>query len=149
MLGFVGLAPFYERMPSELSGGQRRRVAVARALVARPQIMLYDEPTTGLDPITATHLTDLIAKVRDLDGVSSIMVTHQLRDAYNVARTFVLRQEDEYVDQHGGRHLDPGGHRVPDAAGGPGPVRGLAPRAADLGRSVHQGVPVVKRSTVR
>ena len=92
MLGFVGLAPFYERMPSELSGGQRRRVAVARALVARPQIMLYDEPTTGLDPITATNLTDLIAKVRDLDGVSSIMVTHQLRDAYNVARTFVLRR---------------------------------------------------------
>jgi phospholipid/cholesterol/gamma-HCH transport system ATP-binding protein len=97
MLGFVGLSPFYERMPSDLSGGQRRRVAVARALVARPQIMLYDEPTTGLDPITATNLTDLIAKVRDLDGVSSIMVTHQLRDAYNVARTFVLRRDDEYV----------------------------------------------------
>jgi phospholipid/cholesterol/gamma-HCH transport system ATP-binding protein len=97
MLGFVGLAAFYERMPSDLSGGQRRRVAVARALVARPQIMLYDEPTTGLDPITATNLTDLIAKVRDLDGVSSIMVTHQLRDAYNVARTFVLRREDEYL----------------------------------------------------
>jgi len=96
MLGFVGLAPFYERMPSDLSGGQRRRVGVARALVARPQIMLYDEPTTGLDPITATNLTDLIAKVRDLDGVSSIMVTHQLRDAYNVARTFVMRRDDEY-----------------------------------------------------
>lgn len=96
MLGFVGLDPFYDRMPSELSGGQRRRVAVARALVARPQIMLYDEPTTGLDPITATNITDLIAKVRDLDGVSSIMVTHQLRDAYNVARTFVLRRHGEY-----------------------------------------------------
>jgi phospholipid/cholesterol/gamma-HCH transport system ATP-binding protein len=96
MLGFVGLDPFYDRMPSELSGGQRRRVAVARALVARPQIMLYDEPTTGLDPITATNITDLIAKVRDLDGVSSIMVTHQLRDAYNVARTFILRRGDEY-----------------------------------------------------
>jgi phospholipid/cholesterol/gamma-HCH transport system ATP-binding protein len=96
MLGFVGLAPFYERMPSDLSGGQRRRVGVARALVARPQIMLYDEPTTGLDPITATNLTDLIAKVRDVDGVSSIMVTHQLRDAYNVARTFVMRRDDEY-----------------------------------------------------
>ncbi len=97
MLGFVGLQPFYERMPSDLSGGQRRRVAVARALVSRPRIMLYDEPTTGLDPITATNLTDLIAKVRDLDGVTSIMVTHQLRDAYNVARTFVLRRDGEYV----------------------------------------------------
>ena len=97
MLGFVGLDPFYERMPSELSGGQRRRVAVARALVARPQIMLYDEPTTGLDPITATILTDLIAKVRDLDGVTSIIVTHQLRDAFNVARTFVLKRDGAYV----------------------------------------------------
>lgn len=96
MLGFVGLSPFFDKMPSELSGGQRRRVAVARALVARPQIMLYDEPTTGLDPITATILTDLIAKVRDLDGVSSIMVTHQLRDAFNVARTFVVKDGDEF-----------------------------------------------------
>jgi len=94
MLGFVGLQAFYDRMPSELSGGQRRRVAVARALAARPQIMLYDEPTTGLDPITATTITDLIVKVRDLDGVTSILVTHQLRDAFNVARTFVYRSAD-------------------------------------------------------
>jgi phospholipid/cholesterol/gamma-HCH transport system ATP-binding protein len=97
MLGFVGLATHYDKMPSDLSGGQKRRVAFARALVARPQIMLYDEPTTGLDPITATTITDLICKVRDLDGVSSILVTHQLRDAYNVARTFMLKKDDEYV----------------------------------------------------
>lgn len=97
MLGFVELSPFYEKMPSELSGGQRRRVAVARALASRPGIMLYDEPTTGLDPITATTITDLIVKVRDLDGVTSILVTHQLRDAYNVARTFVWRQNGDFV----------------------------------------------------
>lgn len=97
MLGFVGLGAFYERMPSELSGGQRRRVAVARALAAQPEIMLYDEPTTGLDPITASTITDLIVKVRDLDGVTSILVTHQLRDAYNVARTFVWRQNGDFV----------------------------------------------------
>ncbi|MGE0454707.1 MAG: ABC transporter ATP-binding protein [Vicinamibacteria bacterium] len=97
MLGFVGLGPFYERMPSELSGGQRRRVAVARALAARPRIMLYDEPTTGLDPITASTITDLIVKVRDLDGVTSILVTHQLRDAFNVARTFAFKEGDEFV----------------------------------------------------
>lgn len=97
MLGFVGLAAFFERMPSELSGGQRRRVAVARALVSRPRIMLYDEPTTGLDPVTATTITDLIVKVRDLDGVSSIMVTHQLRDAFGVARTFMVRDGDTFV----------------------------------------------------
>jgi len=96
MLGFVGLEDFGHRMPAELSGGQRRRVAVARALVARPRIMLYDEPTTGLDPITATTITDLIVKVRDLDGVSSILVTHQLRDAFNVARTFMMKRGDAY-----------------------------------------------------
>jgi phospholipid/cholesterol/gamma-HCH transport system ATP-binding protein len=96
MLGFVELSPFYERMPSELSGGQRRRVAVARALAARPGIMLYDEPTTGLDPITSTTITDLIVKVRDLDGVTSILVTHQLRDAYNIARTFVWKKNGEF-----------------------------------------------------
>jgi phospholipid/cholesterol/gamma-HCH transport system ATP-binding protein len=97
MLGYVGLDPFYDRMPSQLSGGQRRRVAVARALVARPQLMLYDEPTTGLDPITATTITDLIVKVRDLDGVSSILVTHQLRDAFNVARTSMRREDGRVV----------------------------------------------------
>ncbi len=89
LLGFVGLGPFFARRPSELSGGQRRRVALARALAARPAIMLYDEPTTGLDPITATTITDLIVKTRDLDRVASILVTHQLRDAFNVARTRV------------------------------------------------------------
>jgi len=97
MLGYVGLSPFYERRPAELSGGQRRRVAVARALLSGPGIMLYDEPTTGLDPITATTITNLMVKVRDLQGVSSLFVTHQLRDAFNVARTFVSRPGDEPV----------------------------------------------------
>jgi phospholipid/cholesterol/gamma-HCH transport system ATP-binding protein len=95
LLGFVGLGTLGQRMPSELSGGQRRRVALARALASRPRIMLYDEPTTGLDPITAQTITDLIVKVRDIDGVSSILVTHQLRDAFNVARTFVERRDGE------------------------------------------------------
>jgi phospholipid/cholesterol/gamma-HCH transport system ATP-binding protein len=97
MLGFVGLDEFADRMPSELSGGQRRRVAVARALAAGPEVMLYDEPTTGLDPITASTITDLIVKVRDLDGVSSLLVTHQLRDAFNVARTFARRLGEDYA----------------------------------------------------
>jgi phospholipid/cholesterol/gamma-HCH transport system ATP-binding protein len=91
MLGFVGLDPFYERMPSELSGGQRRRVAVARALVARPQIMLYDEPTTGLDPMTSLTVDREIIKLRDLEGVTSVLVTHQLRDAFYIATNAATR----------------------------------------------------------
>ena len=85
MLGFVGLGEFIDRMPSELSGGQRRRVAIARAMAAKPRILLYDEPTTGLDPITALTVDEEIIKLRDLEGVSSIVVTHQLRDAFFVA----------------------------------------------------------------
>jgi phospholipid/cholesterol/gamma-HCH transport system ATP-binding protein len=85
VLGFIGLGEFIDRMPSELSGGQRRRVAIARAMAAKPRILLYDEPTTGLDPITATTVDEEIVKLRDLEGVSSILVTHQLRDAFYVA----------------------------------------------------------------
>jgi phospholipid/cholesterol/gamma-HCH transport system ATP-binding protein len=85
VLGFVGLSRFIDRMPSELSGGQRRRVAIARAMTVKPGILLYDEPTTGLDPITASTVDDEIIKLRDLENVSSILVTHQLRDAFYVA----------------------------------------------------------------
>src|SRR6185503_2738917 len=85
VLGFVGLGEYGERMPSELSGGQRRRVAIARAMTSRPRMLLYDEPTTGLDPITAVTIDDEIVKLRDLEGVTSIIVTHQLRDAFYIA----------------------------------------------------------------
>lgn len=85
VLGFVRLAEFIDRKPSDLSGGQRRRVAIARAMAAKPRILLYDEPTTGLDPITAITIDEEIIKLRDIEGVSSIVVTHQLRDAFYVA----------------------------------------------------------------
>ena len=91
MLGFVGLAEHIDKMPSELSGGQRRRVAIARAMAFKPRILLYDEATTGLDPITATTVDDEIIKLRDLEGVSSIVVTHQLRDAFYVATHMAVR----------------------------------------------------------
>ncbi len=95
MLSFVELEEYYDRMPSELSGGQRRRVAVARAMAHGPCIMLYDEPTTGLDPIIASTICDLIVKLRDLEGVSSVLVTHQLRDAFHVAQTFVWMRDGQ------------------------------------------------------
>ncbi len=85
VLGYVGLGEYGERMPSDISGGQRRRVAIARALTARPKTLLYDEPTTGLDPITALTIDAEIVKLRDLEQVSSIVVTHQLRDAFYIA----------------------------------------------------------------
>lgn len=91
VLGFVGLGEYFLRMPSELSGGQRRRVAIARALAARPQILLYDEPTTGLDPITAVTIDDEIIKLRDLEEVSALLVTHQLRDAFYIAANAATR----------------------------------------------------------
>ena len=93
VLGFVRLGDYVDRRPSELSGGQRRRVAIARAMASKPGILLYDEATTGLDPITAITVDEEIVKLRDLEGVSSIVVTHQLRDAFFVATHGARRTE--------------------------------------------------------
>ena len=97
VLGFIGLGQFIDRIPSELSGGQRRRVAIARAMAAKPRVLLYDEPTTGLDPMTATTVDEEIVKLRDIEGVSSIVVTHQLRDAFYVAGHRALRGPEGIV----------------------------------------------------
>jgi phospholipid/cholesterol/gamma-HCH transport system ATP-binding protein len=85
VLGFVGLSEHVDRLPSELSGGQRRRVAIARAMAARPSLLLLDDPTTGLDPIVATSVNDEIVKLRDFEHVTAIVVTHQMRDAFYIA----------------------------------------------------------------
>ena len=98
VLGFIGLAEHIDKMPSELSGGQRRRVAIARAMAFKPRILLYDEATTGLDPITATTVDEEIIKLRDLENVSSIVVTHQLRDAFYVATHMARRDPSGHVD---------------------------------------------------
>jgi len=97
VLGFVSLTEYIDRMPSELSGGQRRRVAIARAMAAKPRILLYDEPTTGLDPITCLTVDEEIVKLRDLEQVSSVLVTHQLRDAFFVAEHAASREGDQVV----------------------------------------------------
>ena len=97
VLGFVRLSEYIDSMPSELSGGQRRRVAIARAMAYKPPTLLYDEATTGLDPITATTVDEEIIKLRDLENVSSIIVTHQLRDAFLVA-TFEAVREGEAIE---------------------------------------------------
>jgi phospholipid/cholesterol/gamma-HCH transport system ATP-binding protein len=92
VLGWVELEQHIDKMPSQLSGGQRRRVAIARAMTFQPRILLYDEPTTGLDPITSITIDDEIVKLRDIEGVSSIVVTHQLRDAFFVAEHMALAE---------------------------------------------------------
>jgi phospholipid/cholesterol/gamma-HCH transport system ATP-binding protein len=80
-LRFVGLEEAIEKLPSELSGGMRRRVAIARAFVGEPPLMLYDSPTAGLDPVTAQSITTLIIQLSDLRNVSSLLVTHRLQDS--------------------------------------------------------------------
>ncbi len=94
VLGFIGLDEYIDRIPSELSGGQRRRVAIARAMAAKPSLLLFDDPTTGLDPIIATTVDDQVIKLRDLEHVTSILVTHQIRDAFYVATHYAVRGAD-------------------------------------------------------
>jgi phospholipid/cholesterol/gamma-HCH transport system ATP-binding protein len=93
VLGFIGLGEFIDRMPSELSGGQRRRVAIARAMAPRPSLILFDDPTTGLDPIIASTVNDEIVKLRDLERVTSIFVTQQIRDAFYIATHHAVRKD--------------------------------------------------------
>lgn len=85
VLGFVGLTDFAERMPSSLSGGQRRRVGIARAMASKPHLLLFDDPITGLDPLIATDIDHEIVKLRDLEDVTAFVVTHQIRDAFYIA----------------------------------------------------------------
>jgi phospholipid/cholesterol/gamma-HCH transport system ATP-binding protein len=92
VLEFVGLAEYGERMPSALSGGQRRRVGIARAMASKPSLLLFDDPTTGLDPVIASNVDDEIVKLRDLEHVTSILVTHQIRDAFYIATHEAVRQ---------------------------------------------------------
>jgi phospholipid/cholesterol/gamma-HCH transport system ATP-binding protein len=93
VLGFIGLKEYIDQMPSDLSGGQRRRVAIARAMAAKPRLLLFDSPTSGLDPITAKTVDAEVIKLRDLEHVTSILVTHQLDDAFYVAFHEALRED--------------------------------------------------------
>ena len=84
-LRFVEMERAIEKFPPELSGGMRRRVSIARALVDRPQVVFYDSPTAGLDPVTSQTIITLIMRGRDLQGVTSLLATHRIQDAFGLA----------------------------------------------------------------
>jgi phospholipid/cholesterol/gamma-HCH transport system ATP-binding protein len=106
MLRFVDLEDTVDKMPNELSGGMRRRVGIARALVGNPKIILYDEPTAGLDPITARTICELALKLRDLEDVSSIFVTHRLQDVEVLSKEYVVRDDKgDLIFEHEGDRL--------------------------------------------
>ncbi len=96
-LSMVGLHGIGNLMPSELSGGMRKRVALARAICIKPQIILYDEPTTGVDPITADSINELIKSMHDKLKVTSIVVTHDMKSAYKVADKIAMLYQGKII----------------------------------------------------
>lgn len=106
MLRFVNLEDAIDKMPSELSGGMRRRVGIARALVGDPKIVMFDEPTAGLDPPTARTICELAMKLRDLEDVSSIFVTHEMNNLdYLCSEYAVVNEAGEVVFEKEGEKL--------------------------------------------
>ena len=105
MLQFVDLEDAIDKMPAELSGGMRRRVGIARALVGNPDIVLFDEPTAGLDPPTARTICELAIKLRDLEDVSSIFVTHEMNNLDYISSEYAVidRQGQVHFELEGGK----------------------------------------------
>jgi phospholipid/cholesterol/gamma-HCH transport system ATP-binding protein len=94
VLRFVELEHTLDKFPAELSGGMRRRVAIARAVITQPEVLLYDSPTGGLDPVTSTTIIELIVKQRDVYKTSALLVTHRLQDAFTMATHYFDRQSN-------------------------------------------------------
>ncbi|PYX96251.1 MAG: organic solvent resistance ABC transporter ATP-binding protein [Acidobacteria bacterium] len=103
-LRFVELEHTLDMFPSELSGGMRRRVAIARAIITQPEVLLYDSPTGGLDPVTSTTIVELIVKQRDVYKTSALLVTHRLQDAFTMATHYFDRKTNRMEP------LPPGAH---------------------------------------
>ncbi len=107
VLRFVEMEEAIEKMPADLSGGMRRRVSIARALVSDPAIMLYDSPTAGLDPVTSNTIIVQIAKLRDVQHVTSIVVTHRLQDSFMLANFAYSEREQTLTPAPSGDHGGP------------------------------------------
>jgi len=135
VLALVGLDGFQDRMPEELSGGQKKRVALARAVAMRPEVILYDEPTTGLDPIRSDLINELILKLQRTLGTTAVVVTHDMASARKVADRIVMLNEGHFVaDTTPDRLLDEKDDFVSRF------VRGQASRA-ELAEIDHAGLP--------
>jgi phospholipid/cholesterol/gamma-HCH transport system ATP-binding protein len=106
VLRFVELERTYDMFPSELSGGMRRRVAIARAIITEPEVILYDSPTGGLDPVTSNTIVELIVKQRDVYKTSALMVTHRLQDAFTMATHQFDKATNQVVTLPKGQHCE-------------------------------------------
>ncbi len=111
-LAMVGLQHAENKLPSELSGGMKKRAGLARAIAMRPDYILYDEPTTGLDPITSDAINDLILKLQDELGVTSIVVTHDMASAFKVADRMAMLSEGRIIYAGTVDHVRRTGHPV-------------------------------------
>lgn len=105
-LRFVELDQAIDKFPSELSGGMRRRVSIARAIISNPDLILYDSPTGGLDPITSTTIIELVVKQRDVSGTTAVLITHRLQDAFTLA-THQFNQKTGHMEPIPDRAIDP------------------------------------------
>ncbi|MDA3899457.1 MAG: ATP-binding cassette domain-containing protein [Spirochaetes bacterium] len=97
LLAQVGLRDIEQKMPSELSGGMQKRVGLARALAMKPEIMLYDEPTTGVDPITGSAVDRLIVKMNNDFNITSVVITHDLQSAFRIADRIAMLHEGDFI----------------------------------------------------
>lgn len=137
-LALVGLEDIQDKHPGELSGGQRKRVALARAIAMSPEIILYDEPTTGLDPIRADTINDLIIKLQNELSVTSVVVTHDMTSAFKVADHIIMLHEGQFIAEGSAddfrNSTDPRVHRFVTGESALG-TDALAPKEVSYDRS--------------
>ena len=105
-LRFVELEQVIDKFPSELSGGMRRRVSIARAIISKPDLILYDSPTGGLDPITSTTIMELVIKQRDVSQTTCLLITHRLQDAFTLA-THRFNPQEKRIERIPDNGIDP------------------------------------------